>query len=59
MKICKIISFRLWHQLTLKLTEFVKNDYFAENGGLVEVIVKKAYSCEKCCEQNVAVSVGN
>ena len=59
MKICKIISFRLWHQLTLKLTEFVKNDYFAQNGGLVEVTVKKTYSCEKCCEQNVAVSVGN
>ena len=59
MKICKIISFRLWHQLTLKLTEFVKNDYFAQNGGLVEVTVKKTYSCEKCCEQKVAVSVGN
>ncbi|CAH3019569.1 unnamed protein product [Porites evermanni] len=28
---------RLWHQLTLKLTEFVKNDYFAQNGGLVEM----------------------
>ena len=53
MKICKIISFRLWHQLTLKLTEFVKNEYFAQNGGLVEVIVKKTYSCEKCCEQKV------
>lgn len=28
---------RLWHQLTLRLTEFVKNDYFAQNGGLVEM----------------------
>lgn len=28
---------RLWHQLTLILTEFVKNDYFAQNGGLVEM----------------------
>ena len=35
----------MWHQLTLKLTEFVKNDYFAQNGGLVEVTVKKTYSC--------------
>ena len=51
MKVCKIISFRLWHQLTLKLTEFVKNDYFAQNGGLVEVTVKKTYSREKWCEQ--------
>ncbi|XP_020601968.1 26S proteasome non-ATPase regulatory subunit 13-like [Orbicella faveolata] len=28
---------KLWHQLTLKLTEFVKNEYFAQNGGLVEM----------------------
>ncbi|KAL9984813.1 hypothetical protein ACROYT_G007148 [Oculina patagonica] len=28
---------KLWHQLTLKLTEFVKNDHFAKNGGLVEM----------------------
>ena len=61
MKICKI-SFRLWHQLTLKLTEFVKNDYFAQNGGLVEVIIVKKtymYICEKCFEQKVAVLKGN
>ena len=32
-----MLSLRLWHQLTLKLTEFVKNEYFAQNGGLVEV----------------------
>ena len=29
--------FRLWHQLTLRLTEFVKSDYFNKYGGLVEV----------------------
>lgn len=29
--------FRLWHQLTLKLAQFVKDDYFVQNGGLVEV----------------------
>ncbi|KAJ7379184.1 26S proteasome non-ATPase regulatory subunit 13 [Desmophyllum pertusum] len=28
---------KLWHQLTLKLTEFVKNDHFVKNGGLVEM----------------------
>ena len=32
-----MFSLRLWHQLTLKLMEFVKNEYFAQNGGLVEV----------------------
>lgn len=30
-------NFRLWHQLTLKLMEFVKNDYFVSNGGLLDV----------------------
>ncbi|XP_028397288.1 26S proteasome non-ATPase regulatory subunit 13-like [Dendronephthya gigantea] len=28
---------RLWHQLTLKLMEFVKNDYFLSNGGLLDL----------------------
>jgi len=29
--------FRLWHQLTLKLAQFVKDDYFVQNEGLVEM----------------------
>ncbi|KXJ14016.1 26S proteasome non-ATPase regulatory subunit 13 [Exaiptasia diaphana] len=28
---------RLWHQLTLSLVEFVKNEYFEKNGGLLEM----------------------
>ncbi|XP_046845434.1 26S proteasome non-ATPase regulatory subunit 13-like [Xenia sp. Carnegie-2017] len=28
---------RLWHQLTLKLLEFVKNEHFSTNGGLLEL----------------------
>ena len=50
-----MLSLRLWHQLTLTLTEFVKNEYFAQNGGLVEV-------CQYCinyvctvCETSVKI----
>ena len=35
---------RLWHQLTLKLLDFVKNDYFVSNGGLVDVCEKNYIS---------------
>ncbi|XP_015762011.1 PREDICTED: 26S proteasome non-ATPase regulatory subunit 13-like [Acropora digitifera] len=28
---------KLWHQLTLKLAQFVKDDYFVQNEGLVEM----------------------
>ena len=46
-----MLSLRLWHQLTLKLTEFVKNEYFAQNGGLVEVCqycINYVHVCTVC-----------
>ena len=30
---------RLWHQLTLKLLEFVKNPMFSQGDGLVKVLL--------------------
>ena len=37
---------RLWHQLTLKLLEFVKNDHFTANGGLLELYENFLYDFE-------------
>ena len=37
---------RLWHQLTLKLLEFVKNDHFTTNGGLLELCENFLYDFE-------------
>ncbi|XP_065056125.1 26S proteasome non-ATPase regulatory subunit 13-like [Rhopilema esculentum] len=31
---------RLWHELTIEITEFLKEDFFKQNGGLVEIYEK-------------------
>ena len=50
---CFFFSGRLWHQLTLKLITFVKEEHFSKNGGLVEVRPNNTRGIINCMGRHV------
>ena len=42
---------RLWHELTIEVTSFLRDDFFKQNSGLVEVYCRwTVYSLLRICE---------